>query len=141
MPATRLSVPIVSAMTCAIFLLSFAGCTSDINKIKEDAYKQGYEQGVKDKSKTQAPSTNYADDYFKQLSLERKRLYQEYLQKQAEEAEQLMQWQKQREIEQQLQQLEDEIRQLESDLDFERSKHDSSTRDSELWEYEYYKNH
>jgi len=138
MPATRLSVPIVSAVTCAIFLLSFAECTSDIDKVKEDAYKQGYEQGLKDSTEKQTPSVNYWEDYIEQKSLESKRLKQEYLQKQIEESEQRIQEREQRDLEWQIEQLEDRIRRLENESDPIPSP---TTRDSEFWEYEYYKNH
>ena len=147
MSATRFAVRIVLALMCAIFLLGFTGCSldSNIDKIKEDAYKQGYEQGLKDNSKTPitAPSWIperkaapknpyiYIPDYSPRTTkrqLPTLGIIDEQEQDQQAEEERDY-WQLQQEQDQQ--QLEDEIEQLKRERDFARMEAEDARREAE----------
>jgi ElaB/YqjD/DUF883 family membrane-anchored ribosome-binding protein len=132
MGATRFAVQIVSALMCAIFLLSFAGCPFDSNldKIKEDAYKQGYEQGLKDNSKTPITAPSWIPEREKVTPSPYTYTpgYLPRTQNQQSEAERDY-WQLQQEQDQQ--QLEDEIEQLKMEADSARREAESAKIEAE----------
>jgi len=140
MPAPRLAGRIVSALICAIFLLSFAGCLLDMDKVKEDAYKQGYEQGLKDEAKKHAPITAPSWIPEREKVTTPSNIYiPNYYGDSYEWPEDFKTMTTPEDDPNYTQRLEDKIRQLESDLNFERFKSESERiqLETELW---YYKN-
>lgn len=144
MAAVRLAVQIILTLTCAIFLLSFTGCPLDLNidKIKEDAYRQGYEQGLKDNSASRKTPTLGVPN--RELPIPGKSSLpgltpSEKVPYEMPKDFKLGRWPE--DDPNYTQQLEDKIRQLELERDLERMKSESAKRDSEFWEYRYHQEH